>query len=28
MSDNIPLEIQQEIMKRLPIKSLLQVRLV
>ena len=28
MSDNIPLEIQQEIMKRLPIKSLLQFRSV
>ncbi|GJV29503.1 putative F-box domain-containing protein, partial [Tanacetum coccineum] len=28
MSDNIPLEIQQEIMKKLPIKSLLQFRSV
>ncbi|GJS82612.1 SKP1-like protein 1B [Tanacetum coccineum] len=28
MSDNIPLEIQMEIMQRLPIKSLLQFRTV
>ncbi|GKF78821.1 putative F-box domain-containing protein, partial [Tanacetum coccineum] len=26
MSDNIPFEIQQEIMKRLPVKSLIQFR--